>query len=100
MRFKGNQPLYGTPRPDPDQKEVQYPHEVQPEDFSTIEVISERENVLEDEANVKELERTSKDLWGRSSQQTDGAVPTDPPLNDPVRRRNLDTPRRPPKHNI
>jgi hypothetical protein len=100
MRFKGNQPIHETPRPDPDQQEVRYPREVKPEDFSTVEAIADRENKQEDEANVEELERTSKDLWGRSAQKTDGAVPSEPPDTDPLGDQDLDNPRRPPEHNM
>jgi hypothetical protein len=53
MRFKGNQPLHETPRPDPEQKEVRYPREVKPEDFSTIEVIARRQ---------RQRRRTRKDF--------------------------------------
>ena len=100
MRFKGNQPLPTTPRPDPDQKETRYPREVNPEDFSTIEAINERENKQADEANVEELERTSKDLWGRSSQQSDGAVPSEPPDTDPLDLQPPERPQGPPQHNM
>jgi hypothetical protein len=62
----------------------------------------DRENKKEDEANVEELERTSKDYWGRSSQQTDGAVPTTPPEHDPLNKikDDLKIPHKPPKHNM
>ncbi len=100
MRFKGNQPLHQTPRPDPDQQETRYPREVKPEDFSTVEAITERENKQEDEANVEELERTSRDLWGRSGQETDGAVPTEPPDTDPLDLQFPEKPKLPPKHNM
>jgi hypothetical protein len=100
MRFKGNQPLHETPRPDPDQKEVRYPREVKPEDFSTMEVIAERENEKEDSANVEELENTSQDFWGRSAQQSDGAVPSEPPDTDPLELLKPEKPIGPPAHNI
>jgi hypothetical protein len=62
----------------------------------------DRENRKEDEANVEEIERTSKDYWGRGSQETDGAVPSTPPENDPLNKvkEDLRIPHTPPKHNI
>jgi hypothetical protein len=71
-----------------------------PEDFSTIESIAERENEEEDIANVEELEQTSQDFWGRSAQQTDGAVPSEPPDTDPLELQKLEKPTGPPAHNI
>jgi hypothetical protein len=99
MRFKGNEPLHET-RPVPEQKEVRYPREVKPKDFSTMEVIAERENEEEDLANLEELERTSQDFWGRSAQQTDGAVPSEPPDTDPLELHDLTKPTGPPAHNM
>src|SRR5689334_16604513 len=55
-----------------------------PAPATPIETWIDRENKKEDEANVEELERTSKDYWGRSSQESDGAVPSTPPENDPL----------------
>jgi hypothetical protein len=72
----------------------------QPEDIGTIEAENERENQQEDEVNVEALEQTSKDYWGRRSQETDGAVPTDPPDVDPLAQQHLDKPKGPPKHNM
>src|SRR5262245_53802537 len=100
MRFKGNQPLHETPRPDPEQKETRYPREVKPEDFSTIEVIAEREKVEEDNANMQALEQTSRDFWGRSDEETDGAVPIEPPDTDPLELQKLEKPTGPPAHNM
>lgn len=100
MRFKGNQPLHETWRPDPEQKEVRYPRERRPEDFSTIEVIAERENEEEDRANVEELEQTSQDFWGRSAEQTDGAIPIEPPDREPLELQKLEKPTGPPAHNM
>ena len=100
MRFKGNQPLNETRWPDPEQKEVRYPREVKREDFSTMEVIAERENEEEDLANVEELEQTSQDFWGRSAQQADGAIPSEPPDTDPLAFQNTRRPTGPPAHNM
>jgi hypothetical protein len=100
MRFKGNQPLHETPRPDPDQKEIRYPRQVKPEDFSTVEVIAERENEEADNANMEALEQTSRDFWGRSDEETDGAVPSSPPDSDPLELQKLEKPTGPPAHNM
>jgi len=100
MRFKGNEPLHETRQPDPEQREVRYPREVKPKDFSTIEVIAERENEEEAVSNVEELEQASQDFWGRSSQQADGAVPSEPPETDPLEFRELKKPTGPPAHNM
>src|SRR4051812_19355383 len=100
MRFKGNEPLHQTPRPDPDQREVRYPREVNPADFSTIETVTERENKEEDEANVEAIEQTSQDYWGRRSQETDGAVPTEPPDRNPLDQQRPRKPKGPPKNNM
>ena len=73
---------------------------VKPEDFSTMEVIVERENAEEDEANVEELEQTTRDFWGRSAQQTDGGAPSEPPDTDPLELQKLENPKGPPAHNM
>jgi hypothetical protein len=73
-----------------------------PDPATPIETWIDRENKKEDEANVEELERTSKDYWGRSSQESDGAVPTTPPENDPLNKVKDDfkIPHKPPKNNM
>lgn len=70
------------------------------ENFGTIESITELENKKADEANVEELEQTSRDLWGRSGQQTDGAVPAELPDSDPLAQQPLRKPKGPPEHNM
>jgi hypothetical protein len=100
MRFKGNQPLYETRRPDPEQKEVRYRRGVRAEDFSTMEAIAERENEEEDRANAEELEQTSQDFWGRSELQAEGAVPSEPPDTDPLEFQRLKKPTGPPAYNM
>jgi hypothetical protein len=100
MRFKGNEPLHETSRPDPDQKEVRYPREVKPEDFSTMEAILDREKAAGDQATVEELEQTSQDFWGRSGEQTDGGIPADPPDTDPLELQKPEKPTGPPEHNM
>ena len=100
MRFKGNNPLNETTRPAREQKEVRYPRLVKPEDYSTMEVIAERENEQTDEANLPELEQTSKDFWGRTAGELDGAVPTEPPDEDPLFLNRPRKPKQPPKNNM
>jgi hypothetical protein len=70
------------------------------ERFGTIESITEQENREEDEDNVEELEQTSKDYWGRSAQQTDGAAPTEPPDVDPLIQQFPERPKGPPARNM
>jgi hypothetical protein len=100
MRFKGNQPLHETPRPDPEQKEIRYAREVKREDFSTMEVIAQRENEEQDNANIEALEQTSRDFWGRSDEEIDGAVPIEPPDTDPLELQKPEKPTGPPAHNM
>lgn len=100
MRFKGNERLHETSRPDPAQKEERSPRDAQGDDFSTIEASTQSENMKEDEANVEEIEQVSKDYFGRRSQETDGAVPTEPPDKDPVVKHFLRKPKGPPEHNM
>ena len=85
MRFKGNQPVPETSHPESDQPAEWYPEkEGGKDEFSTIESATAEENRRADEANVEELEQTSEDYWGRRSQETDGAVPAEPPDSDPA----------------
>ena len=100
MRFKGNQPLHESRRTDPDQEENRDAQGNKPDEFSTLEIMGDRERQRQDVDNSEELEQTAEDYWGRSEQQMDGAVPTDPPERDPLKHRDLNNPRRPPKHNI
>jgi hypothetical protein len=102
MRFKGNQPVSETTHPDPDQPLVRYPERQKETDqFSTIEAAVEEENRRTDEANVVEMERTSTDYWGRRSQETDGAVPSEPPDSDPTTQQHLERkPKLPPASNM
>ncbi len=86
-------------RPDDDQKQI-FPPNVGPDILSSIESATEAENKAADEANVSEVEQTSKDYWGRGSQETDGAVPSELPDNDPLKLQPLRKPKGPPRHNI
>lgn len=89
MRSKGNRP-----------KRQIRGREVKLEDFSTMEVIAEREKVREDNSNVEALEQVSQDFWGRSGEQTDGGIPIEPPDTDPLVLQPPRKPKGPPAHNM
>ena len=99
MRFQGNERLHQTSRADVEENKVPYPP-TNIENLGSLESIQEVENKKEDEVNVEELERTSRDYWGRRSQETDGAVPSEPPEVDPLAQQHLDKPKGPPQHNM
>lgn len=99
MRFRGNQPATESPGRDHDLEQI-YPSDVEPKDVVSIEDAAQRENRNEDEANVEELEQTARDYWGRSGQETDGAVPSEPPDSDPLPLQFPRKPKGPPEHNM
>jgi len=88
-----------VPEGDPSQT-PRYPREVTPEDYGTVEDLTGLENEEADEANVEEIDQTSKDYFGRTSQDTDGAVPVEPPDTDPLAQQFPRKPKGPPKHNM
>src|SRR5688572_29782039 len=95
MRFKGNQPVPETVHPDEEQPLVRYPVP-ENEGVNSVEEAIDRENKETDESNVKEIEQTSEDYWGRRSQETDGVVPAEPPNVAPVAQKRRSKPKRPP----
>jgi len=99
MRFKGNQPVPETSQPAPDPPQTR-DRQDDDEHIGTIEMVTQDENREIDEANVEELEQTSNDYWGRRSQETDGAVPAEPPDSDPLAQAHPRKPKTPPAHNM
>jgi hypothetical protein len=103
MTAKRNRRTKDEPTDVPEGDPIQtprYPREVTLEDYGTLEDITGLENEQADEANVEEIDRTSKDYWGRTSQDTDGAVPVEPPDTDPLAKQFPRKPKGPPKHNM
>src|SRR5687767_14966409 len=86
-------------QPGPDQQQI-YPPDLAGDALSTIESTVEHENKTADETNVEEGEQTSKDYWGRGSQESDGAIPSEPPDTDPLRLQPVRKPKGPPQHNM
>jgi hypothetical protein len=100
MRFKGNERLYDTAHPGPNQQSFANQPSSDVENIGTIEDAVLAENEKEDDLNVEELEQTSKDYFGRGSQETDGAVPANPPDVDPLAQQHPTKPKGPPEHNM
>jgi hypothetical protein len=99
MRFKGNEPVPETSQPMPGQPQPR-DRKNDDEHLGTLEAVTKDEDRQADEANVEEIEQTSIDYSGRRSQETDGAVPAEPPDNDPLAQAHPRKPKTPPAHNM
>ncbi|HYR43689.1 MAG TPA: hypothetical protein VER98_11735 [Terriglobia bacterium] len=54
----------------------------------------------EDMPETSQFEQTMKDYYAQTDAEGQGAVPKDPPDNDPMPLQHLEKPRHPPRHNM